>query len=65
MTRSSRCRECIESIADDSDLAEVHASARHPPYVASTRTRDHPLITGVGPASEIPDDFIDEPMQTI
>ena len=50
-------QERIESVADDSDLAEVYATERHLLYVACTRARDHLLVTAVDPASEFLDDF--------
>lgn len=42
----------IESVTDDSDLADVYNTERHLLYVACTRARDHLLVTGVHPASE-------------
>ena len=52
----------IESIADDSDLEEDYKTERHLLYVASTRARDHLLITAVEPASEFLEDLnLEEP----
>jgi superfamily I DNA/RNA helicase len=48
----------IETVADDADLEEVYETERHLLYVASTRARDHLLVTGVVPASEFLDDFL-------
>ena len=42
----------IEAVTDESDLQEVYATERHLLYVASTRARDHLLMTGTKPASE-------------
>jgi superfamily I DNA/RNA helicase len=42
----------IETVVDESDLAEVYNTERHLLYVACTRARDYLLITGVDPASE-------------
>ena len=47
----------IEAVADETDLAEVYETERHLLYVASTRARDHLLVTGVEPASEFLDDL--------
>lgn len=47
----------IETVADESDLAEVYTTERHLLYVACTRARDHLLVTGVDPASEFLDDL--------
>lgn len=52
-----QCR--IESAADTSELEEVYNTERHLLYVACTRARDHLLVTGVDPASEFLDDFIE------
>lgn len=41
----------IEAVSDDSDLEEVYNTDRHLLYVASTRARDHLLVTGVVPGS--------------
>ena len=49
--------ECIEDVADESDLVEVINTERHLLYVALTRARDFPLVTGVDPASEFLDDL--------
>ena len=43
-TKSFRFKR-IESVGDDSDLAEVYATERHLLYVASTRARDHLLVS--------------------
>jgi superfamily I DNA/RNA helicase/mRNA-degrading endonuclease RelE of RelBE toxin-antitoxin system len=50
-------QERIETIADDADLEDVYTTERHLLYVASTRARDHLLISGVTPASEFLDDL--------
>jgi superfamily I DNA/RNA helicase len=47
----------IESVTDDSDLAEVYDTERHLLYVACTRARDHLLVSGVEPASEFLSDL--------
>ena len=47
----------IESVADETDLAEVYETERHLLYVACTRARDRLLVTGVEPASEFLDDL--------
>jgi hypothetical protein len=47
----------IETVGDDSDLAEVYATERHLLYVACTRARDHLLVSGVEPASEFLEDL--------
>lgn len=46
-------QERIESVGDEADLAEVYASERQLLYVACTTARDHLLVTGVNPASEL------------
>ncbi|MFC0242635.1 3'-5' exonuclease [Rhodopseudomonas telluris] len=51
-------QERIESVADDADLEEVYDTERHLLYVACTRARDHLMVTGVEPASEFLDDFL-------
>jgi superfamily I DNA/RNA helicase len=51
-------QERIESVGDDADLQEVYDTERHLLYVACTRARDQPLVTGVQPASEFLDDLI-------
>ena len=45
-------QERIETVADETDLDEVHETERHLFYVACTRARDRLLVTGVDPASE-------------
>ena len=50
-------QERIEEVADDADLEDVYNTERHLLYVACTRARDHPLVTGVKPASEFVDDL--------
>ena len=45
-------QERIESVTDESDLAEVYDTERNLLYVACTRARDHLLVTAVAPASE-------------
>ena len=47
----------VESIADEADLEEVYNTERNLLYVASTRARDHLLVTGVKPVSEFLDDL--------
>ena len=42
----------IENVADEADLEDTYSTERHLLYVASTRARDHLLVTGVEPASE-------------
>jgi hypothetical protein len=49
--RSCRC-ESIEAAADDADLEDVCNTERQPLYIASTRGRDHLLVTGLKSASE-------------
>src|SRR5262249_54593896 len=51
-------QERIETVGDDADLQEVYDTERHLLYVACTRARDHLLVTGVEPASEFLDDFM-------
>ncbi|MDN5569457.1 MAG: hypothetical protein L0G27_12055 [Paracoccus sp. (in: a-proteobacteria)] len=48
----------MEAVADDADLEEVYETERHLLYVACTRARDDPLVTGLIPVSEFVDDFI-------
>lgn len=50
-------QERIETVGDDSDLQEVYDTERHLLYVASTRARDHLLVTSVEPGSEFLDDL--------
>jgi superfamily I DNA/RNA helicase/mRNA-degrading endonuclease RelE of RelBE toxin-antitoxin system len=50
-------QERIETVGDDADLQEVYDTERHLLYVASTRARDHLLVTCVAPASEFLDDL--------
>lgn len=45
-------QERIETVADESELDEVHDTERNLFYVACTRARDRLLISGVKPASE-------------
>jgi superfamily I DNA/RNA helicase len=45
-------QERIEAVGGDADLKEVYDTERHLLYVACTRARDHPLVTGVEPVSE-------------
>jgi hypothetical protein len=47
----------IEAITDEADLEEVYNSERHLLYVARTRARDHPHVSGVAPVSEFLADF--------
>ena len=48
----------VESIVDEADLEEVYNTERNLLYVACTRSRDHLLVTGVKPVSEILDDLV-------
>lgn len=50
-------QERIESVADESELDEVHDTERNLFYVACTRARDRLLVSGVQPASEFFADF--------
>jgi len=47
----------IENVADEADLEDTYSTERHLLYVASTRARDHLLVTGVEPASEFLNDL--------
>ena len=47
----------IETVADESELDEVHDTERNLFYVACTRARDRLLVSGVKPASEFFADF--------
>jgi superfamily I DNA/RNA helicase len=47
----------IETVADESELDEVHDTERNLFYVACTRARDRLLVSGVKPASEFLADF--------
>jgi ATP-dependent exoDNAse (exonuclease V) beta subunit len=49
----------IESVTDEADLEEVYNTERHLLYVACTRARDRPMISGVDPASEFLGDLAD------
>lgn len=40
-------------------MAALMPTKRHLLYVVCTRARDHLLVTGVAPASEFLDDFMD------
>lgn len=51
-------QERIEAVRDDADLQEVYDTERHLLYVASTRARDHLMVTAVDPASEFLDDLM-------
>ena len=46
----------IERVSDQAELDAIYTTERHLLYVASTRARDHLLVTGVEPASEFLDD---------
>ena len=46
-------QERIAAVADEADLEDVYNTERHLLYVACTRARDHLLVTGVEPASEV------------
>lgn len=50
-------QERIETVADESELDEVHETERNLFYVACTRARDRLLVSGVQPASEFFVDF--------
>jgi mRNA-degrading endonuclease RelE of RelBE toxin-antitoxin system len=50
-------QERIETVADESELDEVHETERNLFYVACTRARDRLLVSGVQPASEFFADF--------
>ncbi len=50
-------QERIETVADESELDEVHDTERNLFYVACTRARDRLLVSGVKPASEFFADF--------
>jgi superfamily I DNA/RNA helicase/mRNA-degrading endonuclease RelE of RelBE toxin-antitoxin system len=50
-------QERIETVADESELDEVHETERNLFYVACTRARDRLLVSGVRPASEFFADF--------
>ena len=50
-------QERIDTVTDPSDLEEVYNTERHLLYVASTRARDHLLVTSVEPGSEFLDDM--------
>ena len=45
-------QERIETVADESELDEVHDTEHNLFYVACTRARDRLPITGVAPGSE-------------
>ena len=47
----------VESIVDEADREEVYNTERNLLYIASTRARDHLLVTGVKPVSEFLDDL--------
>jgi mRNA-degrading endonuclease RelE of RelBE toxin-antitoxin system len=50
-------QERIETVADESELDEVHDTERNLFYVACTRARDRLFVSGVQPASEFFADF--------
>jgi mRNA-degrading endonuclease RelE of RelBE toxin-antitoxin system len=50
-------QERLETVADESELDEVHDTERNLFYVACTRARDRLLVSGVQPASEFFADF--------
>lgn len=50
-------QERIETVADESELDEVHDTERNLFYVACTRARDRLLVSGVQPTSEFFADF--------
>jgi hypothetical protein len=49
----------IETVADESELDEIHDTERNLFYVACTRARDRLLVSGVKPASEFLADLTD------
>lgn len=51
-------QERIETVADESELDEVHDTERNLFYVACTRARDRLMASGVQPASEFFADFV-------
>lgn len=53
-------QERIESVADESELDEVHDTERNLFYVACTRARDRLLVSGVQPASEFFADLLEK-----
>ena len=53
-------QERIETVADESELDEVHDTERNLFYVACTRARDRLLVSGVTPASEFLADLTDK-----
>jgi superfamily I DNA/RNA helicase len=48
----------IETVTEESDLAEVYATERHLLYVACTRARDSLYVTAVEPESEFLQDLM-------
>jgi len=52
-------QERIETVADESELDEVHETERNLFYVACTRARDRLLVSGVQPASEFFADLLE------
>ena len=48
----------IETVADNANLEEIYNTERHFLYVASTRARDHLLVSSVEPASEFLGDLL-------
>ena len=50
-------QERVETVADESELDEVHDTERNLFYVACTRARDRLFVSGVQPASEFFADF--------
>ena len=50
-------QERIETVADESELDEVHDTERNLFYVACTRARERLTVSGVRPASEFFADF--------
>jgi hypothetical protein len=50
-------QERIQTVADESELADVYSTERHLLYVACTRARDHLLVTSVKPGSEFLEDL--------
>ncbi len=51
-------QERIETTADEVELDETFETERHLFYLACARARDHLLVTGVEPASELLEDLV-------
>lgn len=52
--------ERVADAADEAELDEIYETERRLLYVASTRAREHLLLSGVVPVSEYLDDFSEE-----